>query len=218
MIVHEYKFAFVHIPKTGGISVTHAIMSPIVGYKTYGQIGKLSKELKFRFEMRGKQKHDFGRNFVSNKHITQDLWDQYYKFAFVRNPWDRAVSEFHWRHQLNNGWAPSKDFDEFLKYCEYRIKDQKNKKNDIYWTHAQPQSDYVTDKNGNVILDKIYRFENLQEDVLHLSKVVGLNIELEKHNSSKHNHYSEYYNSARKDFMYKLYKKDIEMFEYEFDS
>ena len=81
MIVHEYKFAFVHIPKTGGISVTHAIMSPIVGYKTYGQIGKLSKELKFRFEMRGKQKHDFGKNFVSNKHITQDLWDQYYKFA-----------------------------------------------------------------------------------------------------------------------------------------
>jgi len=191
MVIHEKKAVFVHIPKTGGISVTHAILPHIVGYETSGQIGKLSPELKNRFEIRNAQKHEQAKYYVSKKHLTGVQWNAYYKFAIVRNPWDRAVSEFSWRHSLKNGWEPSTNFAEFLDYCQYRIENKP--KRDIYWTHAQPQVDYVCDNKGNIILDTIYRFENLNDAVDDIGKKLGLSIQLEKHNSSKHKHYTEYY-------------------------
>ena len=119
MIAHELKTIFVHIPKTAGVSITHSVMSHILGYDTSGEIGHLSGNLKGQFTLGGQQKHKQGKFFVPDD-ISKKLWDEYYKFAFVRNPWDRAVSEFHWRLSLKKR-KPSTDFKEFLGHCERRL-------------------------------------------------------------------------------------------------
>ena len=135
---------FVHVPKAAGVSVTHMLLPHFVGRETAGEIGHLSDELKLRFELRGKQKHRRAKRYVSDGDITQDQWDAYFKFAIVRNPWDRVVSEFAWRHTLPTR-RPSKDFAKFLLYCKSRIADHRNWNRDIYWPHAQLQSSFVTD-------------------------------------------------------------------------
>jgi len=214
MIVHELKCIYIHIPKTAGVSLIHAIMSEILGYETTGQIGHLSNDLKYQFGLRGSQKHKQARNFVPVD-ISKELWDSYYKFAIVRNPWDRIVSEFHWRHSLPIR-QPSLDFKEFIEYCEERMKDTTNKANDIYWTHAQTQKSYVADSNNNILLNDIFRFETLSETVNNIGVRLGVSLNLQKHNASNHKNYRDYYNSQTKEMVRKIYQEDIEMFDYEF--
>lgn len=213
MICHELKTIFVHIPKTAGVSLTHAIISHVVGYDTSGEIGHLSQGLKFKFDLRGPQKHKQAMYYVPS-YISQKLWDKYYKFAFVRNPWDRAVSEFHWRHQLPTR-HPSKDFKQFLKYCESRIQDEKNRRRDIYWTHAQTQKSYVT-KKGKVILDDVFKFEDMDRAIEQIQDRIGIPFDLKMYNTSKHKHYQDYYDDESRKTVNRLYRDDIELFEYEF--
>jgi len=214
MIIHECKAIHIHIPKTAGVALEHAIMTEILGYDTSGEIGHLSDDLKIRFDLRGKQKHKQAKYYVLDNDIAQSQWDEYYKFAIVRNPWDRVVSEFHWRHSLPSR-HPSTDFKEFINYCEFRIKDIKNKKRDIYWAHAQTQFSYITN-NNKIIIDDIFKFEELSKATQIISDKLQLSLKLKKHNASKHNHYREYYDQKTKLMVYNLYKEDIEAFGYEF--
>jgi len=214
MIVHELKCVYIHIPKTAGVSLVHSMLTSILGYETAGEIGYLPNNLKCQFELRGKQKHKLARYFVPED-ISRGLWNSYYKFTVVRNPWDRVVSEFHWRHSLSHR-KPSSDFKEFILYCKKRIDDKTNKANDIYWTHAQTQKSFITDHDNNIILDDIFRFENITEDVNTIGVKLGITMKLHLYNTSKHTNYKDYYNTETKQMIESLYKEDIEEFSYEF--
>ena len=71
MISHKYKCIFLHIPRTGGSSVEYCIY-----------------------------KKDWENVNLETKHITPDMakklypeyWSKYFKFSFVRNPFDWLVS------------------------------------------------------------------------------------------------------------------------------
>ena len=216
MVIHEYKIVFIHIPKTAGVAITHMLLPHIVGYDTTKEIGRLSDDLKIRFELRGQQKHKRAKFYVFDGDITQEQWAAYYKFAIVRNPWDRAVSEFAWRHTLPTR-RPSKSFGQFLLYCKSRIADCDNRNRDIYWAHAQPQSSFVTNLGTNrVILDEIFRFENLSRVVDVLSGKVGASLRLRKLNDSCHRGYRQYYNNSTREMVRELYAKDIDKFKYTF--
>lgn len=216
MISHEYKCVFVHIPKTAGVSLTHMIISHIVGYDTSGEIGHLSNELKSRFSLRNAQKHKQAKDYVPND-ISKKTWDKYYKFAFVRNPWDRAVSEFYWRHALPSPkHKPPTNFKDFIDYCKFRIDSSPKARRDIYWTHAQTQKSYITNQKGELILNEIFQFEQIYDAIKTIQTKIGIPMDLKKYNVSKHNHYRQYYNNKTKKMISNLYKDDIEMFDYEF--
>jgi hypothetical protein len=214
VIIPDHKIVFVHIPKTAGMAITHMILPHLVGRETSGEIGRLSDEVKIAFSLRGKQKHKQGRFYLSDGDISQKNWDECYKFAVVRNPWDRAVSEFVWRHTLPTR-HPSTDFSQFLRYCEARIKDYRCG-GDIYWPHAQLQESFVTDGGGKVILDEVFRFEKLSCVVETLRAKMNLPFGLRKLNDTPHSHYRQYYNKDTREFVRRLYANDIERFGYEF--
>lgn len=214
MIVHELKCIFIHIPKTAGVSLVHAIMLEVLGNKTTGEISHLPNILKARFQLRGKQKHKQACFYTPND-ISEKLWNEYYKFAFIRNPWGRVVSEFHWRHSLPSRRPPI-EFKDFIKYCEQRIKDKNNSNNDIYWSHAQTQLSYITNNKGVIILDDVFRFENIHNDIGTISQKLGVSLNLEKYNTSNHKHYQEYYNDETQEMVRQLYHDDIKMFNYTF--
>ena len=79
--------------------------------------------------------------------------------------------------------------------------------------HYIDQHKFITDNNGNIIVDFIGRFENLYND---FKKAFGLDLINYKINSSKHNDYKEYYDSETKSLVEECYKKDLELFKYEF--
>ena len=71
MISHKYKCIFIHIQRTAGTSIENWIVG-----KDWWRIDKETKHL---LASQAKVKY-------------RKYWDKYFKFSFVRNPWDRVVS------------------------------------------------------------------------------------------------------------------------------
>jgi hypothetical protein len=108
---------------------------------------------------------------------------------------------------------------DFKQFPMDPFKDTMLKKN--YW-FVGPQSDFVRDKNGKVLVDFIGRFENLQSDFDRVCPEIGLPPTALPHvNKSKvirkYKGYQDYYDKESKEFIAELYKSDIELFGYEFD-
>ncbi|MGB5595739.1 MAG: sulfotransferase family 2 domain-containing protein, partial [Crocosphaera sp.] len=70
---------------------------------------------------------------------------------------------------------------------------QQDKKYYDYPKMFMPQSDWITDHDGLVLVDYVGRFENLNEDFNTVCKQIGKNISLPRVKSSKRRNYREYY-------------------------
>ena len=149
-------------------------------------------------------------------------WDKYFRFAFVRNPWERLVSWYSmvtkFRKSGNELWQyvreNSSNFEEFIHNCtdEVEIRDG------VYYSFAYNQLDYVTDEDGDLLVDFIGRLENFDDDVRRVFDRVGVEIELVPHrNRSKHTHYSAFYTPETEEIVRQRFERDIEYFGYEFE-
>ena len=130
-------------------------------------------------------------------------WDEYFKFGFVRNPWDRELSNYF----FNGGkLKPPEDvsFKEFLNVHLF-------KGGQINITNI-PQCDYLIDVNY------VARFENYIEEVKYLFNRIDVPMPqpLMHINKTEHKPYWEYYDDADIIKVEEWYKKDIEMYNYEF--
>lgn len=137
--------------------------------------------------------------------------EDYFKFTFCRNPYDRVVSNYtmftkdKWRrlqisHFHNNPSAMS--FSEFVEViCKY---------DNHHW---QPQIDFVYGYD----IDFIGKLENFEQDFRFVCDKIGIpHKELPRKNASKHKNYTEYYDNETKQIVAEKYAKDIEYFGYEF--
>ena len=85
-----------------------------------------------------------------------------------------------------------------------------------------PCHQLMRDSSGNLGVDYILRFENLEEDWNNMFKELGYEPpKLPKKNTSKHKHYSEYFKCETsehiKDFIYWKFKDDFKHFKYKFE-
>ena len=79
------------------------------------------------------------------------------------------------------------------------------------------QLDLITDPNGVLYVDYIIEYENLNEEFNNMLTYMNIKpIELSIINNSSHKSYKEYYNEETRDFVYNLFKKDIDYFNYKF--
>jgi len=157
------------------------------------------------------------------------IYKDYLKFAFVRNPWDRLVSCYINKMtkpiNFENTYFKQGIYIDFIRYGIFKagmnfkefVKEVCKIPDEISDEHFRSQYTFITDENETLIVDFIGKFENLQEDFNKISGKIGLkNIELPKLMSTKHKHYTEYYDEETKKLVAERYKKDIEMFGYEF--
>lgn len=171
MINNEYKFIFMHITKTGGSSI----------------------EKLFNYEG---IKHQRPIELINI--LGQTTWDSYFKFTFVRNPWDRTVSEYFYRREKG---SVATDFKSWLKSMS---RDS--------WAIGL-QSNWLQDKD----FDFIGKFENLQEDFEAVCEQINYpKVKLPHINSTSHEHYSMYYDEETKEIVREWHQKDIEKFNYDF--
>jgi hypothetical protein len=155
------------------------------------------------------------------KHHFEDMnwyWDGYFKFTFVRNPYDRIVSNWNYKKKSKHMWEKYKkgDHEHYLE-CVKLFKKFKNLKQYVGSLHVHPCYDWVCDETGNNLLDFIGRTENFQEDFdIVCDKIKIPQQQLPHKNSSNHKHYTEYYDEETKQIVAEKYAKDIEYFGYEF--
>lgn len=165
--------------------------------------------------------HLFAREYVEFNHIEQDLFEDYFKFTFVRNPWARLVSEYNFR-----GDSRRISFRDFVL--------QGLTEGDPYsdkYRHTAPQCEFIYDQAGNQLVDYVGRFESLQRDFSHIcSKLKIVESQLPHVNSSKNKktpskiaepfrrgkEYTEYYDEETREAVARLYEKDISAFGYTF--
>jgi len=226
IISNSEKFIFVHIPKSGGISVTDAFTKTIRWNDIILHGGKpeYGSELESYYE----------RNFLFHGHQTaavirdtigEATWKDYYSFSFVRNPYARIVSLYTfvsryvnatdkelWEQQdwyrwpISHAYLTTNSFSEFIR-SDYYDQD-----------HAtRGQFSWICDENReNIIVDFIGKTESLEEDFYKVLERLQLTeLKLEKLNVSNKEDFRNYYsNEADMDYVYNKYQTDFEKFNY----
>jgi hypothetical protein len=184
MISDKYKCIFIHIPKTGGNSIEVA------------------------FRKRGKY-HPKWRDIQRQN---PKKWESYFKFSFVRNPWDKAVSSFFYMRQLGLRREQSyahkfSNFSDWIKYHDKHF-------NKSFKWYMSPQIDELVDKKGNIVVDFIGRFENFEKDFDFIKSKTGFPNNLPHVNKSSHLPWQYYYTSETFEIVKKMSQKDIKAFYY----
>ncbi len=188
MISDKHKCIFIHVIKTGGVSIC----------KSLG--------------MHKKQVHISASETMS---AVGNKWGSYFTFSFIRNPWDKMVSQYFY-----NGQCYTKDFNEYISRWYYGKK--------FVTSHSCIHSDYF-----DLDIDFIGRFEALQKDFNFICKKIGKPATTLPHENSlpitsgpngervfpkpKGIHYSKFYNQQSIDMVSEKFSKDIRLFGYEFD-
>lgn len=132
----------------------------------------------------------------------------YLKFSFVRNPWDRMLSLYFYKIKKFAASDPKWNgvnitFKDFLRKVALK-----------QMSVSQPQLDYFKDPE---LMTFIGRFENLQQDFDIICDKIGIPYQqLPNTNTTKHKHYTEYYDDETREIVAEKYAKDIEYFGYEF--
>jgi Sulfotransferase family len=139
-------------------------------------------------------------------------YKKYFKFAFVRNPWDRVVSCYcnkviTKKHPTFKG-CYGQSFEYFVDFLDR----QDLSKGDV---HIRLQTKlFPVDE-----VDFIGRFENFSKDLNYVLKTIGIDEnKIPNKNKSSHKHYSKYYNERTKAIIERKYKADIEAFGYRFET
>ncbi len=219
MISNNHKFVFIHIPKCAGTSIENAIGS----YCNSGGFG-------YSKQICGHIQHANCEELCQLNLLTEKQCNEYFKFAFVRNPWDRCVSEYVWRIKqfgnflngpvnVNNGVKHPKFTKEWVRK-NVTFEDFLTK--NFPWQelsfiqHMKPQTDYIYD-NQNKKIDFIGRFENLENDFSYVcKKIFNQNIKLPHKFKTKRSPYVDYYNNDTIDMVGDMYLEDIKYFKYKF--
>jgi len=184
---------FVHIPKTGGTSILDAL-------------GAKSNE---RMHL----------NWRVYRQANRYLFENYYKFAVVRHPYDRILSVYKYLCNGGNGKgdltlsvdlmerAPT--FDVFI--CEYLT-------HHTMFCHNMfmPQSYFICDEFNDIIVNSVIRFENIQAEYESLALQEGWAIKKlpHKNRSQAIANDSDIATERVARKIHELYKPDFEIFGY----
>lgn len=198
MINHSIKFVFVHINKTAGTSIEKSLPGCVRRRNVHPSANEYKQML--------------GENFKN-----------YFKFSFVRNPWDkmksfylfRSRSRKQWMKQHNYGRLPT--FEEFIKNM-LDIPTEPYGSKITHTQRASNQLDWLTDENENILVDFIGRYETLQSDYEKVCNELKLpSALLPEVNCSGGTHYSEYYTSETQEIVATRFQRDIDFFNYNFE-
>ena len=154
----------------------------------------------------------------------KNIWNDYYMFSFVRNPYDRCVSAFFWmKNNQGKGFRNKSlgnlvkkissfpDFNYFIKSVEF---EQIRKEHFL-----KPMVDYIYDSENQLIVDYVGRFEDFSEELERLSFDFNLSTDyrsIHVNRSRRQKSYRNYYTSDTQKIVQLAYNSDIREFGYKF--
>lgn len=212
----SHKFIFVHIPKTAG-SALHNALLPYATLKRRTLFGSALRRLPIVEDAASAhfRIHDTAKKIRTK--LSCEVWDQYYSFAVVRNPFDHAISHYEYMKQYRHkNTAEVFAKLSFEQYLQYRLSPRRIY--DRFFAKLPNQSYFVAD-NGVVLVDKIIKYENLAVEISRLSeKLLGTALDLKRTNVTKSRRIdgkNDYYKSQNAiDLVLELYSEDFDVFSY----
>jgi hypothetical protein len=205
IISHRHQFVFFAVPKTG----THAIRQALGPHLAAGDWEQ--QDLFERKRLPIPELAQLRHGHISVRQLQPLLpagqWESYFKFAFVRNPFDRFVSTCFFLRRNQPGMEQHA-----AAFMRQAIRTPRFRQRIL----VQPQSALLTDASGRVVLDYVGRFENLQESCNEAFARIGLPAaDLARRNTSRHEEYSSYYDDELRRAVADYYRADFDNFGYD---
>ena len=180
MISHAYKCIFIHQRKCAGTSIIRA----------------------FDLNLSDADWHFMNDGVLSPEYAFAPAG--YFRFAVVRNPWDRFVS----------GW----------KYCSSTrhrslrdVLTNLPREGHDYRHLTRPQHATLYDDAGRLVVDYIVRYESLQQGFDSVCDIIGKPRRvLEHHNQGHRTHYADYFNEGTRRIFLRHFGRDVELFGYRY--
>lgn len=220
MLLSESKqFIFVHIEKTAGNAIKDylrkydscqqnlfdIVLNKFfhVSFYTYNSVDNIKKLKSLSL--------GHAMLYVIQQNVSPEIFDNYFKFAFVRNPYSREVSIYEYIKKIKT--HPQNELISKLSFPEY-----------LEWRvtkNLRLQFDYIVNYNKEFCLNYLGRFENLDEDfevccqklkIPEPSSLAKVNVTKEKDYD-----YRDYYDEKAKQLIEKYFQKDLEYLGYDFD-
>jgi len=200
-VFHEKEVLFVHIPKTAGMSIEHALGMRL-------RWPQLDRKVIFG-PCKGHQlQHLTCRQIIEYGFLDSIRFRRYYKFSFVRNPYDRLVSEYIFDKKWNEK-TKNMELKEFLNYLSEQLDSE------IIKAHYRPQVDFIFDDNNDLIVNFVGRFESLIYDWGKVMNKSNADLpELPHINKGDRLHYMEYFDADTIAMANKLYAVDFKKLGY----
>lgn len=217
VISSKYKFIFIHTPKCAGTSIRIALDA--FGRKDNCSIltyirrrlmipNRIIPRQLYRF----KKLENHGTAQCIKNNLPDSIWGNYYKFAFVRNPYDWQVSHYHYimdspEHVRHDDVRKCGSFKEYLK----------RECNENLTSSANPLTQYVCNDQNSIMVNNVGKIENLSSDFKIICDIIGIKAEILHLNRSKHIDYRSYYDETAIELVKKHHHGDLDLFNYVFE-
>ena len=228
IINHRYKFIYIKTQKTASTSIEIAlsclcdsndILTPItpkdeeyrkkLGYQTatnyYIPLSKYNRNDFLQFLANGKRKQFYNHMACHEikDYLGKNIYDNYYKFCFERNPYDKLISLFY----HHGGFNKHDSILEFIGKGELEI--------------IKGFDQYTINKL--VAVDDIFKYENMKESLNIISEKLNLKKALEfpqkklkSQFRDKDSDYKELINQDVKNKIDVIWAREIKLMKYEF--
>jgi len=215
---YNKKILFIHIPKTGGCSIEFLILDHY-----YSLIDKTEDLEDRKVKIKKHLSHDgqWTQHFSLIENIEKFnivCTEDFFKFAFVRNPWDRALSEYFYVKKM--GCLCHRDEIRNLTFEQYLLQDF-----DCSWrNHIATQASFIKNKKGEIDINFLGRFEDFESDcqkafnelsISLVKKIPHFNFTRTLAQKRK-KPYWLFYNQLTKKIVKERYEEDIDLFKYSF--
>jgi len=164
--------------------------------------------------------------------LTKEDFKNSFSFTFVRNPFDRVVSQYLYRLRIfepateNPPWPQHPDgtphafptFDQFVATVDriaQQAKEGRFPLHSIMGNHLLGQHEYV--QYSDITIKNVFRYENFQEDIKKVMDILNLKSKVGHFKKSNRNKdYRVYYSPASRNLMEFMYAEDLKLFGYKF--
>lgn len=212
MVSGSHKFVYVSGGRNATGSVKAGLLKAIPNLKYFDPAKKSSKLWK-KYD-----KHMPARHIKKN--IDSDLWNNSFKFSFVRNTYSWVISSYMFWVKIGrcklpkDGIMDMKCFEEVVRYYSTAVGRRFDECSKIRSQHS-----FICDENCKVLLDFVGQFEKLQYGFNQICRKIGVKpIELPRRNKSlaSKRDWKEHYRKTpeAKDFVYQHWKRDIDAFDF----
>ncbi|MBK6412569.1 sulfotransferase family 2 domain-containing protein [Sphingopyxis sp.] len=206
IVSHQHRFIFVAIPKTG----THSVRQGLRDHLGEGDMeqARLFVEKQFPIPEIARMGHGHISFAEIRPFLGEDVFGDYFKFAFVRNPFDRFVSYCAFATSREGSFArdPKRVMRHFLFAAP-----------PLQHIIFRPQHLFLTDTDGRLLADRLGKVETMQSDYDAICAQIGVATSpLDHANRSRRGDYRDYYDQELIDGVAKIYARDLELFGYDY--